>query len=262
MGLGCPLCAWTKSSYDFAAYISLHNGRRDRGIMLVGVADVMGAVQLPKPDHIILGCKNLDDGIAYLEKLSGYRAAMGGSHPGRGTRNALLKLGFKSYLEILAPDPAQPELVWHKELTTLDAPLLVGWATAINNIEQYATYLRERGTACLGPTPGSRTKPNGETLRWKTLGLEDDKAGILPFYIEWAQGSPHPSDEAPGACVLSRMSLTGQVIEACAPGPQYHRALMPEVPEAQLHMVIHGRLGEFALQGRAVPSEAWGKSPR
>lgn len=221
----------------------------------------MGAAQLPEPDHIILGCQNLDDGIAYLEKLSGYRAAIGGSHPGRGTRNALLKLGFKLYLEILAPDPAQPELVWHRELATLDAPLLVGWATTIKNIEQYATHLRERGTACIGPTPGSRTKPNGETLRWKTLVLEEDKAGILPFYIEWAPSSAHPADDAPGACVFSRMSLAGQVIEALAPGPEYHRVLMPEVPDAQLHVVIQGRWGEFALQGRAIPSEGWSKSP-
>ena len=220
---------------------------------------IMAAVEPTQLDHIILGCKDLDAGIAYLEKLSGYRAAIGGSHPERGTRNALLKLGHKSYLEILAPDPAQPELVWHKELATLDEPLLIGWAQAIKNIEQYAQHLREHGVACTGPTAGSRTRPNGETLHWKTLVRDDDNAGILPFYIEWAEDSPHPSSDAPGACVLNRMSQTGQVIEGGPPGPGYKIVTVPHMPDAQLHALIEGRFGEFQLKTRAVSSEVWTK---
>jgi hypothetical protein len=221
----------------------------------------MGAPQPFEPDHIILGCKHLDEGIAHMEKLSGYRAAIGGSHPGRGTRNALLKLGYKSYLEILAPDPAQPELAWHKELGTLDAPLLVGWAVAVKNIEQYAQHLRQRGVACIGPLPGSRTRPNGDTLAWKTLVREDDKAGILPFYIEWAADSQHPSTEAPGACLLNRMNRTGEVIEAAAPGPGFQVMSRPDLPDAQLHAFIEGQFGEFELKTRAITSEAWSEQP-
>jgi hypothetical protein len=223
-------------------------------------SETMTAAQPLEPDHIILGCKDLDQGIEYMEKLSGYRAAIGGSHPGRGTRNALLKLGYKSYLEILAPDPQQPELTWHKELATLNVPLIVGWAVAIKNIEQYAMHLRQRGTACIGPTAGSRTKPNGETLGWKTLVLEDDKAGILPFYIEWAPDSPHPSTDAPGACLLSRRTRSGQVIETPSPGPGFHRIPLPDEPQAQLFFFVAGRFGEFELNTRAIVSEAWSKA--
>ena len=219
----------------------------------------MAAVELFEPDHIILGCKDLDEGIAYMEKVSGYRAAIGGSHPGRGTRNALLKLGYKSYLEILAPDPAQPELVWHKELAALEAPVLVGWAIAVKNIDQYAQHLRDRGVACNGPTAGSRMKPNGDVLKWKTLVREDDKAGILPFYIEWAPDSAHPSTDAPGACLITRQARTGQINETAAPGPEYHRVLMPEMPDAQLHIFIAGRFGEFELKTRSITSEGWSK---
>jgi len=223
-------------------------------------AESMGAVQLPQPDHIILGCKNLDDGIAYMEKLSGYHAAIGGSHPGRGTRNALLKLGHKSYLEILAPDPSQPELKWHKDLATLDAPLLVGWAVAIKNIEQYATHLRGHGVACIGPNAGSRVTPAGQTLRWKTLVLEDDKQGILPFYIEWAPDSAHPSSTAPGECVLDHWVRTGQLAEMPPPGPEYRPARIADAPDAQLHAQISGSRGEFELKSRAIPSERWSKA--
>jgi hypothetical protein len=210
----------------------------------------------PELDHLIVGARNLDEGIAYLEKLSGYRAAYGGSHPGRGTRNALLKLGHDSYLEILAPDPEQPTLVWHKELPTLDEPRLVGWAERVNDIDSLAAHLRKRGVEVIGPTPGSRTRPNGDTLRWTLLLRFDDRGGILPFYIAWDPTSPHPSDDAPGGCLLVDLHRTGQLIEIPPPKPGLHVKIDPSKP-AQLRATIAGQLGEFVLATKSVPTEHW-----
>lgn len=219
----------------------------------------MSAVSPLQPDHIILGCRDLDEGIDYAEKLSGYRAEIGGSHPGRGTRNALLKLGERSYLEILAPDPAQPQLTWYTEILTLKEPVLVGWAVETKNLDRYAANLRAKGIACIGPTPGSRTRPDGQTYRWKTVKLEDDEAGILPFHIEWAEDSPHPASEAPGACLFRSMARIGQVIQTPPRGPGYKRKTNPSSP-AQLQVILAGSFGEFTLNSRAIPSEHWTKS--
>jgi hypothetical protein len=210
-------------------------------------------------DHLIVGARDLDEGIAYLEKLSGYRASYGGSHPGRGTHNALLKLGHQSYLEILAPDPHQSTLLWHKELPTLDEPRLVGWAERVNDINSLAARLKKRGVEVIGPTPGSRTRPNGDILRWTLLLRADDREGILPFYIAWDPNSPHPSDDAPGGCLLVDLHRTGQLSETPSPKPGLHVRQDPSKP-AQLRAIIAGQLGEFVLATKSVPSEHWSPS--
>ena len=85
-------------------------------------------------DHLLLGVSDLDRGIAWLEKRTGVRAAVGGSHPGMGTRNALAALGGRRYLEIIAPDPAQTAFNFRIEVGKLSEPRLIPWACGTNDI--------------------------------------------------------------------------------------------------------------------------------
>ena len=165
-------------------------------------------------DHILLGCSDLDTGIAFVEEHTGVRAAYGGVHPGRGTRNALLSLGVRHYLEIIAPDPKQDSAPSYsaQQLTTLkqlSSPRLIGWAAHPGNVESLAKRLREAGIATQGPFPGSRARPDGRTLSWKTLVLADDRQGSLPFFIEWSADSVHPSEDAPEGCRLEHFAVAG-----------------------------------------------------
>ena len=144
-------------------------------------------------DHLLLGCSDLDQGIAFVEKHTGVRPAIGGVHPGRGTRNALLALDKGRYLEVIAPDPAQKEVPAVRAelpamLQQITAPRLVGWAVRTLNIEASAERLRKYGVAFHGPTPGSRARPDGRMLHWKTLNFDNDRDGLLPFLIEWGAG--------------------------------------------------------------------------
>jgi hypothetical protein len=164
-------------------------------------------------DHILLGCSDLDGGIAFVEERTGVRAAIGGVHPGRGTRNALLSLGERRYLEIIAPDPAQHGAPDSYGLQKLAAPRLIGWAAHPPDIQALANRCAQAGIAVDGPSPGSRKRPDGRLLQWKTLNLKDTAAGLLPFFIEWSADSLHPSADSPKGCTVVRF-------EALTPKPE------------------------------------------
>jgi len=155
-------------------------------------------------DHMILGVDDLDRGIAYVEDRAGIRAIFGGVHPGRGTRNGLLSLGPRQYLEILAPDPEQKGETWFPGLRELREPRLVGWAIHTGDIRALAKKVSDAGFPIQGPADGSRARLDGKILRWKSFRLADDRGGLLPFFIEWSRDSVHPSVDAPTGCRLER----------------------------------------------------------
>ena len=215
----------------------------------------MNMSSLSNLDHVLLGCHNLEEGIAYLEKLSGYRAAFGGAHPDRGTHNALLKLGPHSYLEIVAPDPRQNELAWFPQLALLTEPLLIGYAAQHKNLDEFAKSLHEKGIASNGPFAGSRTRPDGQLLRWKTLAYQDEPWRPLTF-IEWDVNSPHPSSDAPGALELYHSIAPAICWKSPLPPPGMHKILLPEHPSSSAR-VFTGLHGEFDLLSQSIPSETW-----
>jgi hypothetical protein len=158
-------------------------------------------------DHLIAGCRDLEAGIAGIAAGTGVRAVLGGVHPGRGTRNALLSLGTRRYLEIVAPDPLQSTIEQFGVIRELAEPRLIGWAAGAGHIDALARRLRQAEIACVGPTPGSRTRPDGTVLEWRTVVLTDDAGGLLPFFIEWSAHSVHPSIDAPTGCALARFDV-------------------------------------------------------
>jgi hypothetical protein len=162
-------------------------------------------------DHLILGAADLDQGVAWLEKLTGVKAVIGGVHPGRGTRNALASLGRRQYLEIMAPDPAQDGAALPYDLKTLAAPRLVHWAAVTNDIDLIARKAGMAGIEVFGPRDGSRARPDGRMLKWKTLDVQNRMGGVrfmpIPFFIQWAGDSLHPSQDSPKGLELQSIEM-------------------------------------------------------
>ena len=162
-------------------------------------------------DHLLLGVSDLDRGIGWVEKNLGVKAVVGGSHPGRGTRNALISLGGKRYLEIIAPDPAQQAYNFQIDVRGLNEPRLITWAANTTDINLVAKRAAEAGYQVFGPTNGSRARPNGALLKWKSLGVTNQlgKQGVepIPFFIEWAPDSLHPAEDSPKGCEFETFEI-------------------------------------------------------
>ena len=200
-------------------------------------------------DHILLGCSDLDRCIEWVEQATGVRAAIGGVHPGRGTRNALLSFGEQRYLEIIAPDPAQNEIVHYPQLRSMTDPRLIGWAVHPPDIAAVAKQLTENKIAFTGPEDGSRKRPDGRVLTWKTINLPDDRHGLLPFFIEWSADSVHPSTDAAKGCTLDYFEVLSAEPEELA---SIFKRIGLDLPvqrsdKARLRAVITGPKGDLPL---------------
>lgn len=154
---------------------------------------------LSRVDHLVYGTQDLDSTVDRLERVLGVRASYGGQHAGKGTRNALLSLGPAVYLEVLAPDPLQPDPVGPRwcGLDDVTTPRLVTWAAKARNLrslaERAARYKIPLGAA----QEGSRRLPDGSELRWRLTNPDRLIAdGLVPFFIDWGT-SPHPAASAP-----------------------------------------------------------------
>jgi hypothetical protein len=162
-------------------------------------------------DHLLLGVKDLDAGMGLIEGLTGVKPVFGGSHPGGGTRNALISLGARRYLEIIAPDPNQKEWHFPIDLRKLTEPRLIMWAAATSDIQTSAKSIRKAGFEVSEPEAGSRARPDEKVLHWNTMRVmnqfESNGVEPIPFFIEWSSDSVHPSQDSPKGCELQSLKF-------------------------------------------------------
>ena len=167
---------------------------------------------MAKLDHIMFATPDLDQGIEEIADLTGVKPALGGAHPGIGTRNALLSLGEDQYLEIIAPDHRQ-------NLSGTTGELLLehggsgirGWAVATTDLNSLADFATNAGYGCQDILDMSRTTPEGVLLEWQLRFLTGNN--LLPFFIDW-KASPHPAQSTPKGCSLIEFCVATQDIDA------------------------------------------------
>jgi hypothetical protein len=132
----------------------------------------------------------------------------GGAHPGLGTRNALLGLADGHYLEIIAPDPAQPLAgTFGAALADLSRPALITWALRSHDLPGIARRLTGAGLQTRGPVRTRRTTPAGDVLEWDLLFVSGHAFGtLLPFFIDW-RDTPHPAGDLTAVGTLEAITL-------------------------------------------------------
>ena len=166
-------------------------------------------------DHIVYAVPDLASAIDWFEESTGVRPALGGSHDGMGTHNALVSFGA-CYLELIAPDPGQPNPPSSGRprpfgLDDVMAPggeqtALVGFAVRPGEGETIDDLADRAADA--GYDPGqvvdmSRSTPSGELLSWR-LTLPTQR--VLPFIIDWGE-TPKPHTTQPGGVELTSFAI-------------------------------------------------------
>ncbi|HVF64489.1 MAG TPA: VOC family protein [Casimicrobiaceae bacterium] len=159
---------------------------------------------LAQIDHLIFGASTLAQGIEYFAELTGVAPQPGGKHAGMATHNALVKLGERVYLEIIAIDP-QGEKPLRKRWFDLDdgnlmadlveRPQLIHWVARTRDVE----FASSRAGYETGPVlPFSRGP-----YRWRITVPDDGRRpgrGVLPTLMQW-DVPQHPADALPSSGV-------------------------------------------------------------
>ena len=160
-------------------------------------------------DHLVLAVPDLATAMEEIKELLGVEPAMGGRHPGWGTWNALVSLGDRTYLELIAADPENqiPGIQCPDIFTSEGTARMIGWFAKCQDLKRNHEVLMANGVCTGEVKAGSRMLPDGRTLQWQ---LTDPNVmvlhGIFPMLIDWGH-SPHPAATAPRGCRLDELRL-------------------------------------------------------
>jgi len=168
-----------------------------------------------EPDHLVVAALSLAQGCDWVEQRLGARPQPGGRHVAMGTHNALLSLGPRFYLEVIAVDPArsrgfdldEPRM----KAALVEGPQLVHWVAHTATIDTAVARLPELGVV----TPMAR----GDFF-WRITIPDDGRRpgrGLVPTLIQWPDAR-HPTDR------LSEVGLRLAVLAGEHPDPAQVRA--------------------------------------
>lgn len=133
----------------------------------------------------------------------------GGVHPRFGTRNMILPLADRTYLEVVEvlDHPASDKAPFGQAVRARSA-LGGGWLGWVVSTDDIAPVEERLGRPAV---VGSRHRPDGTELRWKQIGvnglISDPQ---LPFFIQWEVSEDlHPSYGADGQFSLAGIEIAG-----------------------------------------------------
>ena len=161
-------------------------------------------------DHIVYCVEDLTQAIINLESKLGVKAVIGGTHQTQGTKNALINLGDRCYLEVLAIDKKNTQIKAPRwmGIDLLQTNKITRWALSSQDIYKDSEYLKGYNKHMGQITGGSRMMTNGKTLTWKiAMPLSTPEVEIVPFITDWSASEAHPTDALDQPCKLLEIHL-------------------------------------------------------
>ena len=161
-------------------------------------------------DHVVIAGPDLAGLERWFAELTGVEPSPGGAHTGAGTRNALAALGPRTYVELIGPDPEQPEPPRPRPFAVdrVAGPTLTTFAVWPDDIDRALVRLRDEvGIDLGGVRVMSRRRPDGVELSWRlTASVLPAHGGVFPFLIDWGT-TAHPAATAATGCGLDTLVL-------------------------------------------------------
>jgi hypothetical protein len=163
-------------------------------------------------DHVVYAVRDLDAAAGRLRRDLGLDSVPGGRHPGWGTANVIVPLG-DGYVELISAvdrDEAAASVFGRQVLeATEDGEGPFAICASTDDLDRIAARLG------IEISEGSRERPDGSVLRWRSVGLEDPRRQPwMPFFITWdAPAELHPGRARAGhgvrASSLARVEVSG-----------------------------------------------------
>ncbi|MEO8487928.1 MAG: VOC family protein [Betaproteobacteria bacterium] len=151
-------------------------------------------------DHLVVAGTTLAQAIEFVADLTGVAPRIGGQHVTMGTHNALVRLGPRAFLELIAIDPTlprPPRARWFDldnaalAATLGDKPRLIHWVARTDDLP--------RAVAAAKVDPGPVHALSRGDFRWRITVPDDGHrpgGGVLPTLIQW-DVDKHPADGLP-----------------------------------------------------------------
>jgi len=213
-------------------------------------------------DHLVVGARTLEEGVAWCEATLGVTPGPGGRHALMSTHNRLLNISSdafpRSYLEIIAIDPEAPppsRTRWYDlddaalQAALAQGPRLIHWVARSSSLQAHLSAL-----SAAGWDGGEAIHVERGELHWQISVRPDGQRlcdGVLPTLIEW--GPTHPCDDMPASGVRLH-SLTTEGLPAPAMSALQPEGIndLPESTTAKLKAVFSTPRGRVELASHSL----------
>ncbi|GAA1808288.1 hypothetical protein GCM10009771_08070 [Nesterenkonia flava] len=163
-------------------------------------------------DHVsyAVGPDGMEATVERITSALGVERVRGGIHPRFGTRNAIIPLDRRQYLEVVEvlDHPSADKAPFGQAVRNRSqiGGGWMGWCVTVDDLAPFEERLGRRAV------PGNRKFPDGQELTWQQIGIKGLIADPqVPYLLRWDQGTEHlhPSRAYAPQASLTKLSIAG-----------------------------------------------------